>query len=113
MISSSDAALLMSKWKSESKRLRIFLISRDKFVNLRLTASVSDIVERERLTLVAPNGDHCLVVLHGCRFEYGDPREAPEAVRNAVAEKFEGTLTVLFPSGDRLYLLEMRDDIPT
>ncbi len=111
MISSTEAALLISKWKSESSRVRTFFIARDKSVNLRLTALVSDFAESERLTLVAPNGDHCLVVLRGCRFEYGDPREAPEAVREAVAEKFEGTLTIIFPSGGRLYLLVMRNDI--
>jgi hypothetical protein len=112
MISSTEAALLISKWKSESRRVRTFFIARDKSVNLRLTASVSDFEESERLTLVGPNGDHCLVVLRGCRFEYGDPREAPESVRDAVAEKFEGTLTIFFPSGDCLYVLEMRNDMP-
>ncbi len=113
MISSTEAASLISKYKSESKLVRIFFIARDKSVNLRLTASVLDFVESDRLTLVAPNGDHCLIVLRGCRFEYGDPREAPESIRGAVAEQFEGTLTIFFPSGDRLYLLEMRNDIPT
>jgi hypothetical protein len=56
MISSTEVASLISKYKSESKRVRIFFIARDKSVNLRLTASVLDFVESDRLTLFAPNG---------------------------------------------------------
>ena len=108
MISSAEATLLIEGYKSQSKVLRIFFIARDRSVNVRVTGSVKEFVEGERLTLVAPNADHCLVVLFGCTFEYGDPREAPDAIRDSVAAKFDGVLTILFPLGERLYLFEMR-----
>jgi len=109
MISSAEAALLISGYKSESKVLRTVFTSRDASISMRLTASVWDFVEGERLILAASNGDHCLVVLSGCTFAYGDNREAPESIRELA--KFEGRLTVLFPKGGRLDLLEMCEPV--
>ena len=107
MISSGEAALLMSGYKSESRRLRITFSARDMSLAFRLTASVLDFAEAERLTLEAPNADHCLVNLRGCTFEYADSREAPAAVRELAQAKLAGVLTITFPSGERLYLFEM------
>ncbi len=108
MISSEQAALLISGYKSESKALRITLSARDMSLAFRLTATVLDFVEGERLTLEASNADHCLVNLRGCRFEYADSRESPEFVRESAAAKFAGVLTIILPSRERLYLFEMR-----
>jgi hypothetical protein len=108
MISSAEAALLISGYKSESKPLRITFSARDMSLGFRLTATVLDFAEGERLTLEAVNADHCLVNLRGCRFEYADTREAPEFVREDAEAKFAGVLTVIFPSDERLYLFEMR-----
>lgn len=113
MISSAQAHLLISKYRSERTRLRISFIARDKAVNLRLTANAVEGEEPpEQLSFVADNGDFCLTVLRECRFEYGDAREVPDpAVRSAAQTKFEGCLTVLFPSGERLYIMEMRQHV--
>ena len=108
MISSADAALLISGYKSESKLLRITFSARDMSFSFRLTATVLEFVEGTRLTLEAPNADHCLVNLRGCLFEYGDSRKAPRVLREDAEAKFAGFLTVIFPSKERLYLFETR-----
>ena len=107
MISSAEAALLISGYKSEPKELRIAFSARDMSFSFRLTATVLEFVEGERLTLEAPNADHCLVNLRGCSFEYADSREAPDFIREPAEAKFAGVLTIIFPSGERLYLFEM------
>ena len=61
------------------------------------------------LTFVAPNGDHCLVLLRDCRFVYGEPRELSDPeVRAASEAKFEACLTVVLPTGELLYIMELR-----
>jgi len=115
MISSADAHLLIDKYRSEQTRLRIIFILRDMSVNLRLTANaLSAETGYDELTFVAPNGDHCLTVLSGCKFEYGDPREVDDPkIRAASEAKFAGCLTVLFSSGERLYIMEMKNHATT
>jgi|GEM_PF-6803746 len=109
MISSAHAQLLIDKYRSEQTRLRITFILRDMSVNLRLTASLLPEPESEgQLSFVATNKDHCLLVLRGCSFEYGDPREVKDPdIRASASEKFAGCLTILFPTGERLYVMEM------
>jgi hypothetical protein len=106
VISSAEAALLISGYKLESKLLRITFSARDMSFSFRLTSTVLEFVEGVRLTPEAPNADHCLVNLRGCLFEYGDTREAPESTREAAEAKFAGVLTIIFPSRERLYLFE-------
>jgi hypothetical protein len=110
MISSEHAHLLISKYRSEQTLLRLTFILRDLSVNIRLTARALASEEGPReLTFVAENGDHCLVVLDGCSFDYGDPREVSDPDIRAKAEaKFAGSLAVLFRSGERLYIMELR-----
>src|ERR1700758_2037178 len=98
MISSAEAHLLIEKYRSEKTRLRITFILRDKSVNIRLTAAaLSSETGFDTLTFVVPNGDCCLAVLRGCRFEYGDAREVSDPRIRAVSEaKFAGCLTVIF-----------------
>src|SRR5215471_17873460 len=111
MISSADAMQLISKYRDEQTRLRITLILRDKSINIRLTGRLVSEERSGQLTFVAPNGDHCLVLLpNGCLFESGDSREVgdPE-LRAAVETKFAGALTILLPSKERLYIMELRD----
>ena len=93
MISSEQAHLLISKYRSERTRLRISFIARDKSVNLRVTAKAVERVEPpEQLSFVADNGDHCLTVLTGCRFEYGDEREVSDpAIRAEYCERGDCT----------------------
>ena len=109
MISSEEANLLISRYRSEQPLLRINLILRDTPVKMRLTARAVVEEPAGQLTFEAENGDHCLVALQDCRFEYGDAREvADPEIRARSEEKFAGCLTVLFPSGERLYIMELR-----
>ena len=110
MISSADAHLLIAKFRSEQTLLRITFIPRDMSVNMRLTATaLRGEKSADEVTFVAPNGDHCLTVLRGCKFEYGDPREVEDSEIRAKSEfKFAGALTILFPSDERLYIMEMK-----
>jgi hypothetical protein len=76
MISSEQVHLLISKYRSEQTLLRITFILRSMAINIRLTARALESEEGfGQPTFVADNGDHCLVVLEGCLFEYGEPRE--------------------------------------
>jgi len=109
MISSEEANLLISRYRSEQPLLRLNLILPGMSVKMRLTARAVREEPPGHLSFVADNGDHCLVVLRGCRFEYGDAREVndPE-IRARSEEKFAGCLTILFPPGERLFIMEMR-----
>ena len=109
MISSEEANLLISRYRSEQPLLRINLILRDMSVKMRLTAQVVLKEPDGQLTFESDNGDHCVIVLRNCRFEYGDSREVNDAeIRARSEEKFAGCLTILFPSGERLYIMELR-----
>lgn len=109
MISSEEANLLISRYRSEQPLLRISLILHDVSVRIRLTAHAIAQEPDGQLTFEADNGDHCVVILRNCRFEYGDAREVndPE-IRARSEEKFAGCLTILFPSGEHLYIMELR-----
>jgi hypothetical protein len=111
MISPEEANLLISRYRSDQPLLRINLILRDMSVSMRLTARAVPKEPPGQLTMFADNGDHCLVVLRDCCFEYGDAREVEDPeIRAASEAKFAGCLTVLFPapSNERLYILELR-----
>jgi len=109
MISSEEATLLISRYRSEQPLLRINLILRDMSVKMRLTARAAVEEPAGQLTFEAENGDHCLVELRNCRFEYGDAREVKDAkIRARSEERFAGCLTILFPSDERLYIMELR-----
>lgn len=109
MISSEEANLLISRYRSEQPLLRLNFILRDMSIKMRLTACAAPKDAPGQLSFVADNGDHCLVVLRGCHFEYGDAREVKDPeIRARSEEKFAGCLTILFPSGERLFIMEMR-----
>jgi hypothetical protein len=111
MISSADAHLLITKYRSEQTRLRITFILRDTRINIRLTANaLSTETGFDEVTFVAPSGDFCLTLVRGCEFEYGDAREIDDpALRERSAFTFTGCLTILFPDGEKLIILELRD----
>lgn len=109
MISSEEANLLISRYRSEQPLLRINLILRDMSVKMRLTARAVVKEPAGQLTFEADNGDHCMLILQNCRFEYGDAREVDDPeIRSRSEKKFAGCLTVVFPSDERLYVMELR-----
>lgn len=108
MISSDEAVLLLSKYQSESTRLRVFFRSRDKTINFRVTARIRHMEGLRRIDTIADNGDFALLTLDTCRFEYGDSREVPGGVPEELESAVAGLLTAIFPSGERVYFLELR-----
>jgi hypothetical protein len=109
MISSAEAALLISKFESESRLLRILIGTRDKSIYLRLTGRVVGGFEGQNLKLEIGNGDFCVMALRGCTFEYGDERQAPQFLREDAARMYEGTLGIWFPSDLHLSLTVLRE----
>jgi hypothetical protein len=110
MISSEHAHLLISKYRSEQTRLRINFILADKTINIRLTATaLAAETGFGGVSFVVPNGDFCLTLLSECRFEYSDARELEDReIRERAESTFAGCLEIIFPSGERLVILELR-----
>jgi len=113
MISSADAALLLSKFETEATLLKVTLALSGQSIYIALKARVGGFTEGEHLSLLTEAEDISIVSLKGCRFEYGDERAAPEFLQEWAARRFEGTLTILFPSNERLSLRALRSEIPS
>jgi hypothetical protein len=105
MITSADAALLVSGFQSESKSLAFIFVG--KAFTSRLTATVSEFVEGSHLALAVPGAQcRCMVDLRGCHFSYGDAREAPEAIREAVEANVAGILGIALPTGEYVFAVD-------
>jgi hypothetical protein len=108
VISSANAALLLSKFQSEATLLKVSFSKGDPYVSLSLQARVVDFTEGKSLSLITETKDFCVVSLKDCRFEYGDERELPELVREWATRKYEGALAILLSSDERLTLRAFR-----
>jgi len=113
MISSEDAALLLSKFESEATLLKVSLLRKNPSITLSLQARVLGFTEGEILSLMTGTKDISFVSLNGCQFEYGDERAVPELIRDWATQKFEGALTILFPSDEKLTLRAFRSEVPS
>lgn len=113
MISSAEAALLLSKFESEEILLFVNFFSQDRAINLTLHAHVADSVEGESLALFTSDKHMCLISLKGCRFEYADERSAPEFLREWATQKYDGMLKILFPSNETMTLRALRGNAET
>ena len=105
-ISSTEAFSLISKFESEASLLSVFYFTRDQSIYLSLKARVLGFDGTESLTLTGTDQDFCMVSLKGCRFKYLDENWTPEFLRNM--ERVEGTLTIIFPSNERITLKALR-----
>ena len=108
MISSAEAVLLLKGWKDKTSLVRITLAAPS--VKFAFEGFVTDVSDDEVLLMVPPRFKlPCAmnVQLAGARFEYGDTREAPESVRETLAEKFAAALTILLPSKARVVITEL------
>lgn len=106
MISSEEAQLLMNKWRIESVPMAFILVGDG--VGFSFRGWVGEV--RSDAVQLRGEGSELLASLVGARFEYGDPREAPEGIRESSGKKFAGCLSVLLSGGDRLLLFERRGD---
>jgi hypothetical protein len=103
-MSRDDAALMFSKWKAHSPLLRIMSVA-----SLGMFNAVGILADFSGSALeLAGNGWTFTFPLLDVSFQFTDPREAgSEEVRQSAKAKYDCGIEILFPSGDRLALLEM------
>jgi hypothetical protein len=105
--SEDDARLLFGRWKEDAPPLRVKLISNS--LVFEATGTVGDFTHGT-LQLNGPAWQFT-VPLTGAEFTFSDPREIPvAAVRNLETSRYEFGLALGLPSGDRLVLMEIKQE---
>jgi len=105
--SAEEAHLLFQRWSESSTPVRIRLVS---------TPVIFDgvgAVQAFRDSSLELGGDswQITVPLTGATFAFFDPRDIPlPSVREAETSRYELGLAVDLPSGDRVVLLELKDE---
>ena len=108
MISSAEAVLLLKGWKEKTSLIRVTLAAPS--LKFAFEGFVTDVSDAEVLLMIPPRFKlSCAmnVQFEGARFEYGDTREAPEPLREALAQKFSAALTILLPDKTRVVITEL------
>ena len=110
MTTSADAALLVSRFQSESRCLKFVVVG--KAIKCLFTAIVSEFIEGSHMILKAPGAEcGCVAVdLRECQFSYGDAREAPEALRETVEANVGGILGIALSSGEYVFAVETHSE---
>jgi hypothetical protein len=105
--SADEARLLFQKWAESSTAVRIRLVSSQViFDGVGAVQAFSD-------STLELGGDSWQVTLPltGATYVFSDPRDVPNTrVREAEESRYELGLAVDLPSGDRVVLLELKDD---
>ncbi len=105
--SEDDARLLFGRWKEDGPPLRVKLISNS--LVFEATGTVGDFTHGT-LQLNGPAWQFT-IPLTGAEFTFSDPREIPvAAVRNLETARYEFGLALGLPSGDRLVLMEIKQE---
>lgn len=108
MISTGDAVLLLKGLKDKTAPVRINFVMAG--ARCAFEGVITEVSESEVMAMI-PAGFkvNCamLVKFEGARFEYGDTREAPATVREALSEKFISALTILLRNGTRIVFTEL------
>ncbi len=108
MISHAEAVLLLKGFKDKTSLIRVTLAATS--VKFAFEGFVTDVSDEEVLLMVPPRFKiSCAMSIQfeGARFEYGDTREAPEAIRESLAQKFSSALTILLPSKTHVVITEL------
>jgi hypothetical protein len=108
MISTAEAVLLLKGLKEKTSLVRVTLAA--PAIKFAFEGFVTDVSNDEVLLMVPPRFKlPCAmnVQFEGARFEYGDTREAPEAQREALAQKFSSALTIALPNKTRVVITEL------
>jgi hypothetical protein len=102
-----DAHLLFARWKEDGSQLRVKLMTNA--LVFEGTGSVAEYTY-SMLQLGGPAWQFTLPI-EGARFIFSDPREIPIAsVRDREVAKYEFGLAIELTSGDRLVLLEVKQE---
>jgi hypothetical protein len=105
--SPEDAHLIFDGWKDRGSPLRVQLR------NSSLIFEGRGIVTHSAMESLGLGGDtwRFSIPLEGAAYEFSDPREIPiPSVRETESAQYEFGLAVLLASGDRLVLVEFKDD---
>lgn len=103
MTSSLEEALdLLNKWKADKCTLRCMFAAAEGCLNS--LGAVGDL-SGSKVQILWDRGEF-LADLEAASFEYSDPREARDRARAEV--EYGAALTVSFPSGDKLSIIELR-----
>jgi hypothetical protein len=103
-ISSNDARLVINKWKDESSPLHMLLSDSGAIEDFPTT--VLD-CERNWLILARYSCSGVWLSVFDAIFKYGEPREAPPAIRSRSLEKFVSCLELSWPGGGKCLLFEL------
>jgi len=106
VISGEEAVLLLRGLKDKVTPVRVNMVT--KSARCAFVGLVSEVSEAE-VVLTVPFKVSCamLVRLEGARFEWGDTREAPEPMRESLAEKFSSALSILLPDKTTVVVSEL------
>lgn len=108
MISHEDAVLLLRGFRQNMTPVRVNMVTAA--ARCAFEGLVSEVSERELVVAVPQQlrvSCAVLVELEEARFDYGDPRHAPPAVRRSLEEKFSSALSILLPDGTLVVVSEL------
>jgi hypothetical protein len=108
LISHEDAVLLLRGFRQKLTPVRVNMVTaaaRCAFEGLISEVSEAELIVSVPLQLRVSCA--MLVQLEEAKFDYGDPRHAPPAVRRTVEEKFSSALSILLPDGTLVVVTEM------
>jgi hypothetical protein len=107
MTSSEDALLLFKKWNTEKSPIHVLLAL--EFGSASFAGAVREVdaaTVSVRITGLDPQADF-MFNLSNAAFRYADKREVTEELKRE-AEQYEGSLTAVTPSGDRIVFFELK-----
>jgi len=105
--SPEDANLIFERWRDQSSPLRIQFRNSSLFFEGKGTVTHSSPGSLE----LGSDDWRFTVPLEGSTFVFSDPREIPIAsVREAELARYEFGLAVLLASGDKLVLVQFKDE---
>lgn len=108
MISPEEGFLLLKGFKDKTTPIRVNMVTRS--ARCAFEGLISEINEQEVILMIpAVLRVSCAMLfrLKGARFEYGDTREAPEDVRESLAEKFSSALSILLADKTLIVISEL------
>lgn len=106
LISFEEAVLLLRGLKDKITPVRVNMVTAS--ARCAFEGLVSEVSESE-IVLTVPFKVSCamLVRLEGAKFDWGDTREAPEPMREALAVKFSSALSILLPDKTKVVVSEL------
>jgi hypothetical protein len=107
IVSGDDARLLFNRWRDDSTRVRIRLLSQALIFD-----GVGVVTEAAADTLAFEGSAWRLdLPLAGAEFSFSDPREIPNAsVRESESRQYEFGIAIDLATGDRLTILELKEE---